>query len=87
MDLVKETQDLQARVEPMVGDSLSSVLAVIVNPVWGLGALIVQKIFRNPLGQAFTFDYRVTGTWTDPKVDRVKADVRVAETRQEPALP
>jgi uncharacterized protein (TIGR02099 family) len=87
VDLVKETQDLRARVEPMVGDSLSSMLAVIVNPVWGLGALILQKILKNPLGQALAFDYRVTGTWTEPQVERLRAELRTATIRQEPALP
>jgi uncharacterized protein (TIGR02099 family) len=87
IDLVNETQDLRARVEPSVGDSTSLVVAAVVNPVWGLGALLLQKILKNPLGQAFAFDYHVTGTWTDPKGDRLKADVRSASTTSEPALP
>ncbi|HKW37026.1 MAG TPA: YhdP family protein [Burkholderiales bacterium] len=86
IDLVKETQDLQARVEPSVGDSVSGVVAVVVNPVWGLGALLLQKILKNPLGQVLTFEYHVTGTWTEPKVDRLKADVRTVKERPEPAL-
>jgi uncharacterized protein (TIGR02099 family) len=87
VDLVKETQDLRARVEPSVGDSVAVVVAAVINPVWGLGAFVLQRILRNPLGQALSFEYHVTGSWAEPKVDRVKADVRVAETRQEPALP
>jgi uncharacterized protein (TIGR02099 family) len=83
VDLVRETQDLQARVEPSVGDSLSSILAIVVNPVWGLGALIVQKILRNPLGQALAFNYHVTGTWEHPVPERVKAEVRSADDTQE----
>ncbi len=51
-------------------------VAVVVNPIWGLGALLLQKILKNPLGQALAFEYHVTGTWADPKVDRLKADVR-----------
>jgi uncharacterized protein (TIGR02099 family) len=87
VDLVKETQDLRARVEPSVGDSVSGIVAVVVNPVWGLGALLLQRILKNPLGQALSFEYHVTGTWTEPKVDRLKADVRSANVRTEPALP
>ncbi|HEX4798713.1 MAG TPA: YhdP family protein [Burkholderiales bacterium] len=83
VDLARETQDLHARVEPSVGDSVSAIVAVIVNPVWGLGSLIVQKILRNPLGQAFAFEYRVTGTWTEPHPERLKADIRSAGATQQ----
>jgi uncharacterized protein (TIGR02099 family) len=83
VDLVNETQDLHARVEPSVGDSLSAILLLVVNPVWGLGALILDKILKNPLGQVLAFEYHVTGTWTEPKVERLKAEVRGAEPAQQ----
>jgi len=87
VDLVKETQDLRARVEPSVGDSVSIVVAAVINPLWGLGTYVLQRILRNPLGQALSFEYHVTGSWAEPKVDRIKADVRSAPVRTEPALP
>jgi len=37
VDLVNETQDLRASIEPSVGDSISAIVLVAVNPVWGLG--------------------------------------------------
>jgi uncharacterized protein YhdP len=42
-----------------------------VNPVAGVAAVIAQRILKNPLGQIFAYDYLVTGTWSDPKVDRI----------------
>ena len=88
VDVANETQDLYARVEPSVGESTALVVAAVVNPVWGLGALLLQKILRNPLGQALSFEYHVTGTWSEPKVDRIKADVRaVKEPPPQPSLP
>jgi uncharacterized protein YhdP len=87
VDLAKETQDLKARVEPSVGDSVSGVVAVVINPVWGLGALLLQRILKNPLGQALAFDYHVTGTWTEPQVERLKAEVRSVTPQSQPALP
>jgi uncharacterized protein YhdP len=87
VDLVHETQDLYSRVEPSVGDSVSSIVALVVNPVWGLGALILQKILRNPLGQVLAFDYHVTGTWANPNPERLKAEVRSADPAQQPSLP
>jgi uncharacterized protein (TIGR02099 family) len=83
IDLARETQDLHARVEPSVGDSLSAIVALAVNPVWGLGALLLQKILRNPLGQALGFEYRVTGTWTQPEAIPLKVEVRSADATQE----
>jgi len=83
VDLARETQDLHARVEPSVGDSVSSIVAIAINPVWGLGSLLLQKILRNPLGQVFAFEYHVTGTWTKPEVERLKADVRTAEAESQ----
>ena len=87
VDLNRETQDLHARVEPSVGNSISSILAVVVNPIWGLGAFILDKILKNPFGQALTFEYRVTGTWEKPVAERLKAEVRGADPTQQPSLP
>jgi uncharacterized protein (TIGR02099 family) len=87
VDVVGETQDLQARVEPSVGASTALVVAAVINPVWGLGALLLQKILNNPLGQALSFDYRVTGTWAEPKVERLKAEVRSVAPQAQPSLP
>jgi uncharacterized protein (TIGR02099 family) len=87
IDVVNETQDLQARVEPSVGESTALVVAAVVNPVWGLGAFLLQKILNNPLGQVLQFDYQVTGTWADPKVERLKAEVRSVAPQSQPSLP
>jgi uncharacterized protein YhdP len=84
VNLVGETQDLHAKVQPTIGTSLASILVVAVNPVWGLTAFVVDKILKNPLGQAFTFEYSVTGTWADPDPKRIKAEVRSAETSDPP---
>jgi uncharacterized protein (TIGR02099 family) len=82
-DLERETQDLSARVEPSVGDTLSVVLGAAINPVWGLGSLIVQKILKNPLGQAFAFEYRITGTWTHPDSIPVKLNVQTPRSGED----
>ena len=78
VDLVRETQDLHARVVPTLGDSVSAA-AVLVNPIWGLPLIIIQRMLKNPLGQIFAVEYQVTGTWTKAHVDRLKTDVRSTE--------
>lgn len=77
VDLAAETQSLQMRVVPALGDSASTIVALLLaNPVAGIGALIAQRILKDPIGQALALDYRVTGSWTDPKVERTRTDVR-----------
>ncbi len=85
LDLAKETQRLDVRVQPALSSSLSAGAAVlfIANPLVGLGigagALIAQKLFNNPIEQMFSYEYRVTGAWADPVVERVNG--RVAATK------
>lgn len=78
VDLVHETQDLHARVTPTLGDSVSAA-AVLVNPIWGLPLILLQRLLKDPLGQIFAVEYQVTGTWTKPHVERLRTDVRSAE--------
>jgi uncharacterized protein YhdP len=87
VDLNRETQSLHVSVKPSVGNSISSILAVVVNPIWGLGAFILDKVLKNPLGQVLTFEYHVTGTWTKPEVAPLKAEVRNADPSQQQSLP
>jgi uncharacterized protein (TIGR02099 family) len=77
VDLEKETQRLEVRVQPSLSSGVSAGAAVlfIANPLVGVavgaGALIAQKLFNNPIDQMFSFEYRVTGPWADPLVERV----------------
>jgi uncharacterized protein (TIGR02099 family) len=73
-DLARETQDLKVRVVPVLGDSVAVAAGVaLLNPIVGAGALIAQRLFKDPLGQMFSYEYQVTGSWEDPKVVRVRA--------------
>ena len=79
VDLVHETQNLVVRVVPSLGDAASWIPAILVNPVWGLGSLVLQRILKDPLGQILAFEYHASGSWTNPQVERVRAEVRSAE--------
>ena len=70
VNLGAETQDLKVRVQPAVGESIA-VGAMIANPVAGAVVWAAQKIFRDPLDKAFAFEYAVTGSWADPKVEKL----------------
>ncbi|HQR11907.1 MAG TPA: YhdP family protein [Casimicrobiaceae bacterium] len=77
IDLAKETQRLAVRVQPALSSSVSAGAAVlfIANPLVGAavgaGALLAQKLLNNPLDQMFSYEYRVTGPWADPAVERM----------------
>jgi uncharacterized protein YhdP len=70
VNLAHETQDLRVRVLPSLTDSAALGIG-IVNPVAGVAAAIAQRILKNPLGQIFAYDYLVSGTWSDPKVEKI----------------
>jgi uncharacterized protein (TIGR02099 family) len=80
VDLAKETQDLRVRVVPSLGDSASTVIA-LVNPLLAIPAAIAQKILKDPLGHIFAFDYSVTGGWADPKVAKLGMEARAADAQ------
>ena len=88
-DLAKETQDLTVRIVPVLGDSVAVAAGVaLLNPIVGAGALIAQRLFKDPLGQMFAYEYQVTGSWVDPKVIRLRApEVAAPETGAGGAAP
>ncbi len=68
----QETQNLRVRVQPAIGESLA-VGAMIAHPAAGALAWLAQKVLRDPLDQAFAYEYAVTGSWADPKVDKLSS--------------
>ena len=81
VDLSLETQALEVKVIPQLGDTASTVVG-LVNPVAGVATLLAGRLFKNPLGKIFAFDYKVTGTWADPKVDKVEAAVTPSQAQE-----
>ncbi len=70
VDLGAETQQLKVRVQPALGESVA-VGAMLANPVAGAIAYAAQKILKDPLDQAFAYEYRISGSWADPKVEKL----------------
>ena len=72
VDLNLEAQQLHVRVIPKM-DGIASTVVGLINPVAGLAAMVASKLFNDPLGQMSAFEYNITGTWSEPKVERVQA--------------
>ncbi len=71
-DLARETQDLRVLVVPETGGVGAASLAyALVNPAIGLGTFVAQYLLAKPLAEAGTREFHVTGTWDDPKMERV----------------
>ncbi|WMW82352.1 YhdP family protein [Undibacterium cyanobacteriorum] len=78
-DIGKEIQDLHVAVIPDLNvGAASMVYGLAVNPVVGLGTFLAQLLFKDPLKRAFTYEYRVTGPWTDPVVVKLENAERQA---------
>jgi uncharacterized protein YhdP len=76
-NLQDETQDLRVLVLPEFNAGLASLgYAALVNPAIGLGTFIAQFILRNPVREFLSYEYKVTGTWQDPKVETVKRELK-----------
>lgn len=71
-DLARETQDLRVIVVPEISATTASLAYAAINPVIGLGTLFAQLLLRKPMAAANTREFHVTGSWADPKVERVE---------------
>ncbi|MDD5612474.1 MAG: YhdP family protein [Gallionella sp.] len=68
VNLNNETQDLRVTILPTLGDSVSVLSAFAAGPVVGIGTLIVNKVLGNPLDKLVSFEYNISGTWSNPNV-------------------
>ncbi len=85
IDLRRESQNLRVSVQPRLDDSLAVAGALLGGPAVGLGALIAGKVLKDPVGQATTFEYAVTGGWAEPNVSKLTR--RKAEGAGDPPAP
>lgn len=71
-DIARETQDLRVVVVPEINAGTAALAYAVINPAIGLGAFLAQAILKKPLTAAGTREFHVSGSWADPKVERVE---------------
>jgi uncharacterized protein YhdP len=71
VDLNNETQNLRVRILPNLGGTISLVGLIVISPAVGIGSLIVDTLFGNPFDKMVSFEYNVSGTWSDFTVVKV----------------
>jgi len=91
-DINRETQELRVLVVPEINAGTASLAYATINPALGLGTFLAQIFLRRPLMAANTREFSITGSWADPKVDRLQRarppteeQVERAVNPQEPA--
>ena len=82
-DLQQETQDLQVTVRPEVS-TLAIGAAALVNPVAGAAALVANTVLKSPLNRVFSYRYHVTGSWSDPLVEKLGQSEPAPSQEQKP---
>jgi uncharacterized protein (TIGR02099 family) len=70
-DLVRETQSLKVVVVPEINAGTASLYMATINPLVGLTTYLAQMVLAKPLVRAGTSEFRVDGTWSDPRVTKV----------------
>lgn len=84
-DLAAETQKLRVVVVPEVSAGGASLAYAAINPAIALGAFLAQLILSRPVAAANTREFHITGTWDDPKVEKVeKVDAAAAKAASAP---
>ena len=71
-DVARETQDLRVVVVPEINAGTASLAYAAINPAIGLGTFLAQALLRGPLVAAGTREFQVSGSWDDPKVERIE---------------
>ncbi len=88
-DIAREQQDLKVVVVPEINAGTASLIATAINPAIGLGSFLAQFLLRQPLQSATTQQFRITGSWADPqveKIERASPPVSAAPRDPEPVL-
>ena len=71
-DIHRETQDLRVLVVPEINAGAASLAYAAIHPMVGLGTFLGQWLLRGPLAEANTREFRIGGSWDDPRVVQVE---------------
>ncbi len=78
-DIARETQDISVVVVPEINAGTLSLVATAINPAIGIGSFLAQLFLRRPLIQAGTREFRIDGSWADPRVTRLERGRNAAQ--------
>ncbi|MDL2283652.1 TIGR02099 family protein [Oxalobacter sp. OttesenSCG-928-P03] len=73
VDIAKETQNLHVAVLPEINAGAASIAYSLINPAIGVGTFLAQLFLKDPLSKTFTFEYQITGSWTEPNIQKLES--------------
>ena len=73
VDIAKETQNLHVAVLPEINAGMASLAYSIINPAIGVGTFLAQLFLKDPLSKTFTYEYQITGSWTEPNISKINS--------------
>lgn len=73
-DIAREQQDIKVVVVPEINAGTASLIATAINPAIGLGTFLAQFLLREPLQSATTQQFHISGSWADPKVEKIETN-------------
>lgn len=69
--LKDESVKLRVKVIPKISEGVAVAGALLGGPVAGVGALLMQKVLKDPFEEAISFEYLVDGKWDSPTVTKL----------------
>ena len=72
-DLNQRSYDQQMFVTPKIRHSLPVIGAVAAGATVGWSLLLLQNLFKDIIDKAIEIEYKITGSWEDPKIELIKA--------------
>lgn len=84
-DLAAETQNLRVIIVPELSAGGAALAYAAINPAIGLGAFLAQWLLSRPMAAANTREFHVTGSWADPKVEKVEHRAEDKKPADKPA--
>jgi len=73
VDLVNRLYDQTAIVSAEIGNTLPVVGAIAAGPAVGAGLFVLKELFKEPLRGMVNMQYRITGPWDNPVVEKLGA--------------
>jgi uncharacterized protein YhdP len=70
-NLRRQTYNQTMIITPKIGDTLPLLGAITAGNAVGWGLLLLQKIFKKPIDKSVQIEYKVSGSWDDPKIELV----------------
>ncbi len=79
-----ESVKLRVKVFPKISEGLAVAGALLGGPIAGVGALVVQKVLKDPFEEAISYEYLVDGPWENPAVTKLARSKSAREKEAQP---